>query len=819
MESVAGIKWNGWSGSSGIRNKWLSKHEQGYYHGLESQVILNEGERRWLKDHQVIRIGVDRSYAPYAFVDKHGIFRGVAAEYAELISKMLGIRFEMVPELSWPEILEGAQQKTLDVITTASWRPEREAYLVFTEGYIPTPLVIMSRSDDNRIKIRDDLQGMTVALVTEYASSKRVMEQFSSIHVVEVSTPLAGLQAVATGKADAYVGVLGINVYQANLHGVSNLKVAASYDLETNYQRFGVRKDWPQLAGILDKTLNAIPEKKKMAILNRWVPVGQQKTLDLYSSVLTEEEKTFIRDNPVIRLGVDPEFFPFEYIAENGQYSGITSDYIKILNERLGLDLQVVPGLSWDEVIGKSKAQEIDVLPCVGKTNERLTYLNYSDSYIAFQRVVIARSDFPFISKLKELRDSKVAVQANTSHEGYLRDHTDLKPVRYSTLQDSLTAVSRGNADAFIGNLASSTFWIRKLNLTNLKVAAPVEKGRQNLYFAVRKDWPELVSILNRGLESITAEEEDAIYQKWVSVEYEPGIAPKKVVEYVIKIVGGALLLFTMFFAWNYRLKREIVQRKAAEEKLQHYTDELEEANVHLQGLDKLKSMFIASMSHELRTPLNSIIGFTGVILQGMTGEITGRQKDQLTRVYRSAKHLLSLISDVIDISKIEAGRIEVFPEEFLLSEIVDEAVENIQPQMEAKSLALEVDVPGNVAMNTDHKRLLQALINFLSNGMKFTEKGGVKIIAKDMDDMVEIKVIDTGIGIAEGDIPKLFEAFERLDTHLRVKAGGTGLGLYLTKKLVSDLLQGEIFVFSTIEKGSTFGMRIPKTIEKHMGD
>lgn len=242
---------------------------------------------------------------------------------------------------------------------------------------------------------------------------------------------------------------------------------------------------------------------------------------------------------------------------------------------------------------------------------------------------------------------------------------------------------------------------------------------------------------------------------------------------------------------------------------------ELETANERLKNLDQLKSMFIASMSHELRTPLNSIIGFTGMTLQGLSGELNEEQKDNLARAYQAAKHLLALITDVIDISKIEAGRLDLFPEELSLKKVIDEAIVTVQPQLKEKRLTLAVDVPEDVKLNTDRKRLLQCLINFLSNGVKFTEKGGITITAREHDADAEISVTDTGIGIAEEDMPKLFEPFERLDTHLRVKAGGTGLGLYLTKKLATDILQGSISVQSVEGHGSTFTLRVPKDLHQ----
>jgi PAS domain S-box-containing protein len=242
---------------------------------------------------------------------------------------------------------------------------------------------------------------------------------------------------------------------------------------------------------------------------------------------------------------------------------------------------------------------------------------------------------------------------------------------------------------------------------------------------------------------------------------------------------------------------------------------ELETANERLKELDQLKSMFIASMSHELRTPLNSIIGFTGMTLQGLSGALNDEQKDNLSRVYQSAKHLLSLITDVIDISKIEAGRIDSFLEEVFLKNIIDEAMATVAPQLKEKRLTLAVDMPADVKLNTDRKRLLQCLINFLSNGVKYTEKGGITITVLEHAADVEISVTDTGIGIAEKDMPKLFDAFERLDTHLRVKAGGTGLGLYLTKKLATDILQGSVSVQSLEGKGSTFTLRVPMDLHQ----
>lgn len=257
----------------------------------------------------------------------------------------------------------------------------------------------------------------------------------------------------------------------------------------------------------------------------------------------------------------------------------------------------------------------------------------------------------------------------------------------------------------------------------------------------------------------------------------------------------------------------ELVKKRT--EQLEVLNKELQNANEKLKELDRLKSMFIATMSHELRTPLNSIIGFTGMTLKGLSGPLNEEQRDNLTRSYNSAKHLLGLITDIIDISKIESGKIDIFIEEFKLRDVIDEAVETIKPMIIEKNLSLHKNLYSEIKVKTERKRLLQCLINLLSNAVKYTEKGEIRFSVKDRNREVEISVSDTGIGIDEKDIPRLFEPFERIGTHLSVKAGGTGLGLYLTKKLIKDVLKGDIEVESQRGKGSTFTIRIPKDLEK----
>ncbi len=248
-------------------------------------------------------------------------------------------------------------------------------------------------------------------------------------------------------------------------------------------------------------------------------------------------------------------------------------------------------------------------------------------------------------------------------------------------------------------------------------------------------------------------------------------------------------------------------------------TRQLSEMVERLRELDKLKSIFLASMSHELRTPLNSIIGYTGIMLMGMTGDLTDEQHRQLSKVKNNARHLLSLINDILDISKIEAGRVELFTEAMKLSDVVKEVIDSIHPRAAEKSLSVSDAVPGDLFIVTDRRRLTQVVLNLVSNAVNYTDKGEISIRAVTLPgDRFKLSVTDTGPGIAEGDIPRLFQPFQQIDASLTKKNKGTGLGLYLSRKLI-NLLGGEVFVNSKPGKGSEFYIEMPLKYDAHEKD
>ncbi len=251
---------------------------------------------------------------------------------------------------------------------------------------------------------------------------------------------------------------------------------------------------------------------------------------------------------------------------------------------------------------------------------------------------------------------------------------------------------------------------------------------------------------------------------------------------------------------------RDISERKRIERALQ-------EKNVELENANRAKDGFLASMSHELRTPLNAIIGFTGTLLMKLPGPLNADQEKQLRTVQGSARHLLALINDLLDLAKIEAGKVELALEPVECRSVLEEVATVLKPQADAKGLLLELDLPeGGTTVRTDRRALSQIVLNLANNAIKFTEKGGVCVQYQERkrngNREIEISVCDTGIGISASDQQKLFAAFSQVSSANRQRLEGTGLGLHLSRKL-AELLGGTVTCRSEAGVGSTFSLTL----------
>lgn len=542
-----------------------------------------------------------------------------------------------------------------------------------------------------------------------------------------------------------------------------------------------------------------------LLILSIWIMPCDAAGADIDFS---PEELAFMEAHPVIRLGVDPGFVPFEFINEDGEYAGITADYLALISEKTGLRFEVEKGLTWPQAYDMALAGDVDMLPAVGKTEERAEHFLFSKPYYYFKRVIVTRDTDTGITGMNDLFGLTVAVQKNSSHHSYLLSYPKINLSLYDSVEAALTAVATGTERAFVGNLATTNYLIRTNGLTNLRFVSFEAEKQQALYFAVRRDWPELIGIFNKALDAIPEGDKLAINNKWIDlntdIDYGPMIRALSMVGVLIAAAMG------VSFFWIIRLKKEIVQRQQIQEDLERAKQVAVEAS-------EFKSSFLARMSHEIRTPLNAITGMAYLLKKT---NLTLTQKTYADRITQASSNMLNIINDILDYSKIEAGKVELEIETFSMDQVILDVVNIVSYKIDEQGIGFKLTKDPHLPnwFFGDSKRIEQVLLNILNNAAKFTAKGEVSLdIRLDSTEnefhRLAFTVKDTGIGMSEEQLAKLFSPFIQGDSSINRRFGGSGLGLSIVKSLV-ELMGGQIQVFSAPGEGSTFIILLPLRVD-----
>ena len=785
----------------GILERWGVKAGGGLSIPLLAGPQLTDEERAWVAAHPRIRIAAERDRMPLEFVDGAGVHRGIVADHLALLGPMLGLNFELSGVGTRAENLRRAYAGEVDLLPLAGYTEERAQRLVFTAPYLTNPRVIVTPKGDERIHEAKDLVGRRVAVVRGAAAAERLRRLVPGAILVELENDGEALRQVALGALDATVTDPAVASHWIEQQQLGNLRIAGDFPEQDEF-RMAVRGDWPLLASILDKGLEAIDEAQQREIRRRWVLVPAAPARGEARVRLSEAERQWIEQHPVIRLGIDPAFEPFEFLDEQGRHRGIAADFVERLNRRLGLHMEVVPGLGWPEVIAGVRRWEIDVLSAVGQSEERRQFLLFTRPYLTSPPMIFARNDANYIGGVEDLFGRIVAAKNGSYIHDRLKAYPHIRLLVKETTLEAMKAVANGEADAYINTLAHGAYVIEKHHLANLKVAAPLDWEADSLGFAVRKDWPELVAILNKGLAAIPAEEAAEIRRRWIGARHEfYGIDVENLRRYLRWLGGASLLILAGVGLWNYFLRREVALRQTAEAALRQAKGEAERAN-------EAKSRFLANISHEIRNPINAIVGMCHLARQTVRDE---GQREYLDSIQGAANTLLGLLNDLLDLSKIEAGKLALEKEPFEMAALLRECERIFQPAARQKDVELRIETgPGlpEWALG-DVTRLRQIIWNLLSNAVKFTDQGAVTLsVHTAAPPRVRFEVRDTGPSIADEDLQRLFEPYFQTRGPGRHREG-TGLGLAISRRLV-QMMDGEMGCQSQSGEGSLFWFEVP---------
>ncbi len=537
-----------------------------------------------------------------------------------------------------------------------------------------------------------------------------------------------------------------------------------------------------------------------------WDGETDKKTRQLIINFeLTPLEKAWLKNHPVIRIGGPRSFPPFHYFEGKDELlKGISADYIFSILNQLGVKVEVQKNLSWPQVLKRARAGQIDLIPCTARTLERDTYLNFSRPYLSFPLVIISRNDASFIGGIDDLHGKKLTViPKNSIVEWLARDKINFIPFHVESPFKALEAVSLGRADAHIENLAAAGYLIQKKGLVNLKVAAPTPYGNYDLYMGVRKDWPELLDILNKALGAMRPDQHMEIRNKWLSIRYEHGITKADVLKWMALILFCSGTILTVFLIWNRKLAKEIFERKKAqEEKIKAQKLAGEQKKLALVG------QIAGKIAHDFNNILGIIMGNIELLL--MDCKDPGMKKS-LELIFDQTIRGKNLTKNLVAFAKNQEPRQEFFSirdKVNLVLNLLKKDLEGIELIREEKS-----GVPDLLA---DPGMIEHALVNLVQNSIHAVSRvESPKIIVRtySSENQICFEIEDNGCGIPSRHLENIYEPSFTLkggrDLTGSYKPGikGTGYGMSNIKKYI-ELHRGRIFVESTFKSHSDSGTK-----------
>lgn len=532
---------------------------------------------------------------------------------------------------------------------------------------------------------------------------------------------------------------------------------------------------------------------------------------------LSEKEKAWLRDHPVIRVGIDQNWPPIESIDEKGRHSGVSASYLKLLEKRLGVHFEIdYSRRHWSDSIRSVQKKEIDMLSCAAITDKRRENLLFSRPYLKQSIVIVADSDVGFVNDLNDLSGKKVAVVRSYATEEFLREHyPKIIPVVADTSLEALQSVASGEAYACIEGLGSVSHLIERHNLKRLKVVGETPY-RYELAFAFRNDWGILVSISDKVLASITPSEYEEIHGRWLVMERNDPINYRL----VWGIVGFMGILFILIAYKNRRLDVLVRQRTDELEMFnQRLQEEIEKAVEKNRKQEKLLMQqakmaeigsMLESIAHQWRQPLN-ILGLSMTRLN-LSCTIGGNRES--TKVIEIAEAQIEYMSQTIDdfrnFFKQDKSQIWVN-----INTLANDVEALLGPLLMRKKIIIQRDIDPMIEVLVYPNELKQVIINLVNNAREAIEQHRgreriIRISCLNDEQYCTIAIEDTGGGIPPDIIDKIFDPYFTT----KFESQGTGIGLYMAKMIIEKHFLGKLSVYNT-PKGACFEIRLNRAAKE----
>ena len=758
---------------------------------------------------KVVRVGSFED--TFNYVNEKGARKGYGYELLETLSGYAGWQFEYVT-CDWSDCFEKLKNGEIDIIGGISYTEDRTQEMLFSDEPMGVEKYYLyadlSRADISASDFKT-LNGKKIGVLmgTEPEVMLAEWEEKYGLKTehVNISNNEDVKQKLANHEIDCFVSLEESFWAERGISTITRVGESGIY--------YAINKNRPDIKEELDDAMRALDEAVPFYTADLY---KRYFSMD-YTPILTGEEKAWLRKHGAIRMGFlasDSGVSTFD--PATGEFTGVITDYIQFAADCLGnqeLEFQLVGYDSKEAELDALKSGEIDMIfHCDQNPNlaEEYHFACTNTTWTSNLMAVTNKQHF------NENNVNRIAVPQNKlSLKKYLAFYyPQWEIVDCDTQEDAARLVKDGQADCFVTGISSENKYSKKYSFYSVPLVNPVRSC-----FAVNSGNRSLLSILNKTIKAMPVNMLAGALAMYKSsarkVTLSDFIKDNFFKVMLISSIAVAVVLLTILMLLQKARKAEAAARKAASD-TQELNAKLQVAVEKAESANRAKSTFLSNMSHDIRTPMNAIIGFTTLALSNI--DDTDRVKDYLGKTLASSNHLLSLINDVLDMSRIESGKIHLEEVEVNLSDVLHDLKTIVSGQIYAKQLELYMDAMDvtDEDVYCDKTRLNQILLNLLPNAIKFTPAGGtVSVRVRQLAGKVrgcgqyEFRIKDNGIGMSQEFAQKIFEPFERERTSTVSGIQGTGLGMAITKNIV-DMMGGTIEVQTAQGKGTEFTVCVP---------
>lgn len=594
-----------------LQKKWFNSYSN-------ITPVLTPEEKRYLEENPILKVSSDLDFLPFDFV-VDGKSTGFSTEYMELLAEKVGVKLKFV-QSDFSDLMRKFENNEIDIIQLLLKTSEREKSIIYSDKpLITSTFAYVFKKGDNFNK-KEELVGKKLGMIKGWVQTDSYKKILSETKIVEYNTTEDLMQALIYGEVDLAFTYRETALYYIDQNNILSLTVSSkNMYIETNDMKkdsglyLAMKKDKVLLKSIFDKAENVVSFEEKKRLREKWFgKEGSTDNFTIFESEkekkkvkLTEREKKYLEKKGSLRMSIVPNWLPFDSINEKGKHEGISADFVKLMESRLGIDFELVETSEWKDSLQNMREKKIDILPMAMNTTSRRRDMNFTEPYIVEPFVIATFSSELFIKDVSEILDKKIGIVKSYAIKEILKNrYPQINILDINNAEEGIEMIRKGQIFAYIDSAPAIGYVIRKHGVVDIKIA-----GR--LYFdlklsiATRNDEEILLGIMQKTLDSISEEEKNSIINKWNTVKYEGGMDKKlirRIIVAVLIIVSFLLIIIVFYLFYTRRLtqlNKEVeshLEHEAKQKAIAYKLNEIFNEITSSRELDEVLSLIVKSI-------------------------------------------------------------------------------------------------------------------------------------------------------------------------------------------------------------------------------